>query len=267
MAASRRDFIKLAGFSVAGLCFGGPTGCATTAPVNGQGTAGKRWALVVDLRTPCPEGCTACMKSCNLAHNIPQWDDIKHEIKWIWKEPWEHVFPEQVHSYSTAALRELPVPVLCNHCDNPPCVRACPTKATFKTASGIVAMDQHRCIGCRYCLAACPYGARSFNWLDPRERLEEQGAALSRDFPTRTKGVVEKCNFCSERINDDASALPYCVEACREACSRHGREPVLHFGDLHDPSSPLLALLRESGANTIRRKPEIGTRPHVFYLV
>ena len=97
-----------------------------------------------------------------------------------------------------------PVLVLCNHCDNPPCARVCPTEATWKRDDGIVMMDWHRCIGCRYCIAACPYGSRSFNWQRP--------AAASRqadpDYPTRTKGVVEKCTFCDERLVDRASRRP-----------------------------------------------------------
>jgi Fe-S-cluster-containing dehydrogenase component len=122
-------------------------------------------------------------------------------------------------------------PALCNHCDNPSCVKACPTKATFvNEKNGIVAMDFHRCIGCRFCMAACPYGARSFNWQDPRPFIK----AYNPDFPTRMRGVVEKCNFCGERL---ALGLePACVEACKGT-------GAMVFGDLNDPHSEIRKVL------------------------
>jgi molybdopterin-containing oxidoreductase family iron-sulfur binding subunit len=174
------------------------------------------------------------------------------EIKWIWKEEFEHAF----HAYKDAPLREdlrhSDVLLLCNHCDNPPCTRVCPTKATWKRKSdGLVMMDWHRCIGCRYCVAACPYGSRSFNWRDPKPFVEE----IQSTFPHRTRGVVEKCTFCDERIA--RGQLPACVEACPEN--------ALAFGDLNDPNSNVARLLAENFA--IRRKPDLGTRPQVYYLV
>ncbi|OGR02490.1 MAG: hypothetical protein A2284_09910 [Deltaproteobacteria bacterium RIFOXYA12_FULL_61_11] len=142
--------------------------------------------------------------------------------------------------------------VLCNHCDNPPCVRVCPTQATFKREDGIVAMDMHRCIGCRYCVAACPYGSRSFNWRDPRPYL---AGRINPQYPTRTKGVVEKCNFCSERLAEGRE--PLCVEACPKRS--------ITFGDLLQPGSAVRELLRTR--YTVCRKPTLGTLPHVFYLL
>ena len=148
-------------------------------------------------------------------------------------------------------LEHLPMLVLCNHCENPPCVRACPTKATFKRESdGIVLMDFHRCIGCRFCMAACPFGARSFNFRDPRPFIKEQ----NNEFPTRMKGVVEKCNFCAERLA--VGKLPACVEASNGAIA---------FGDLDDPDSTVRDLLKHN--YTIRRKQSLGTEPSVYYIV
>jgi Fe-S-cluster-containing dehydrogenase component len=112
-------------------------------------------------------------------------------------------------------------------------------------------MDYHRCIGCRFCIAACPYGARSFNFRDPRPFIRK----LNPDFPTRSKGVVEKCSFCQERL--EVGLLPACVEACKAR--------VLIFGDLDDPDSEVYKVLMER--NHIRRKPALGTYPSVFYLV
>jgi molybdopterin-containing oxidoreductase family iron-sulfur binding subunit len=148
-------------------------------------------------------------------------------------------------------LEHAPLMVLCNHCENPPCVRACPTNATFKRESdGIVLMDFHRCIGCRFCMAACPFGARSFNYRDPRPFIAE----VNKKFPTRMKGVVEKCNFCAERLA--IGQLPACVEAS---------EGKLTFGDLYDPESEVRELIRTN--YTIRRKQSLGTEPAVYYIV
>jgi molybdopterin-containing oxidoreductase family iron-sulfur binding subunit len=141
--------------------------------------------------------------------------------------------------------------VLCNHCDNPPCVRVCPTQATFKRPEdGIVMMDYHRCIGCRYCMAACPYGSRSFNWREPRQYVND----INMNYPTRTRGVVEKCNFCEERLAE--GKLPACVEACKQG--------ALTFGELK-PGTEIQRLLSENFALT--RKPELGTKPHVYYIL
>jgi len=137
-------------------------------------------------------------------------------------EQLRNVFPGQSDDFNTQNLLGKPFVALCNHCTNPPCVRVCPTKATFKRAEdGIVMMDFHRCIGCRYCMAGCPYGARSFNFRDPRPYIKTE---LNMKFPTRERGVVEKCNFCAERLAD--GLLPACVEACKAG--------ALSFGDLAD---------------------------------
>jgi molybdopterin-containing oxidoreductase family iron-sulfur binding subunit len=112
-------------------------------------------------------------------------------------------------------------------------------------------MDPHRCIGCRFCMAACPYGSRSFNWKDPRPFLKKTNP----DYPTRTKGVVEKCTFCDERLAQ--GKLPACVTTCPAG--------AMAFGDLKDGKSSVVKLLREN--YSIRRKPELGTEPAVYYLV
>ncbi len=214
---------------------------------------GKRWAMVIDARKCLEEeGCTKCIDACHLTHNVPRFDNPKDEVKWIWKENYEEAFPTEEHEHVPDGIKEKPFLVLCNHCDNPPCVRVCPTQATWRREEdGIVMMDMHRCIGCRYCVAACPYGSRSFNWRDPRPFIKETNP----EFPTRTRGVVEKCNFCNERLA--VGKLPACVEAC--TCK------ALVFGDLEDPNSEVRRLLKERFA--IRRKPALGTNPQIYYLV
>jgi Fe-S-cluster-containing dehydrogenase component len=257
LKSSRRSFLKLAGISALGLGAGTilDSLAANQQPKtsrNPKALVGKRWAMVVDLTRKCPDKCKDCIDACHLVHNVPDFGNPKDEVKWIWNEPFEHAFPGQQHEYLKEGLREKPVLVLCNHCDNPPCVRVCPTKATFKRQEdGIVMMDYHRCIGCRFCIAACPYGARSLNWRDPRPFIKE----MNREFPTRTKGVVEKCTFCEERLAK--GLIPACVEACKEK--------VLVFGDLKDPNSEIRRLLQLH--HTIRRKPELGTSPQIYYIV
>lgn len=254
----RRNFIKIAGLTTIIGLSGKPLADAfasqpaEASAAEKQGHVGKRWALVIDPKKCLEkEGCRACIDACHRVHNVPQFDNRKDEIKWIWKEEYEKAFLDQENEFIEDSLKKKPVLVLCNHCDNPPCVRVCPTQATWKRQDGIVMMDWHRCIGCRYCVAACPYGSRSFNWRDPRPFIKE----INQDFPTRTRGVVEKCTFCNERL---AKGLPLaCVEACPEK--------AMAFGDLEDPESEVRRLLRNRFA--IRRKPYLGTQPVVFYLV
>ena len=142
--------------------------------------------------------------------------------------------------------------MLCNHCQNPPCVKVCPTQATWKREEdGVVMMDWHRCIGCRYCMVACPYGARSFNWKDPRPLLKK----IRAEFPTRSKGVVEKCTFCEERLAQ--GKRPACVAACP------GK--AMTFGDIGNAKSGVRKLL--ASRFSIVRKPELGTGPRIYYLL
>ena len=263
MGVNRRDFLKITGL---GTLVGLGAKAATDLVFKGRAEAqevrpgeaalvAKRWAMVVDMKK-CTEmvqqeGCKDCIIACNKAHNVPDFGNPKHEIKWIWQDTYEHVFPSQYQAFIEENLERAPFLVLCNHCDNPPCVRVCPTKATFKRGDGVVMMDWHRCIGCRFCMAACPYGSRSFNWRDPRPFVPD----VREDFPTRMRGVVEKCTFCSERLAK--GLLPACVEACKAK--------ALVFGDLEDPDSEVRKILRENYA--IRRKPELGTMPQIYYLV
>jgi len=240
MKITRQAFLRLSGLACLAPAIRKVAGAVTS----------TRWGMAIDTAKCLQQDkCTKCIAACHQAHNVPALPDPRHEVRWIWKAPFERALPNQADEYST--LRTAPVMVLCNHCDNPPCVRVCPTQATWKRDDGIVAMDYHRCIGCRYCMAACPYGARSFNWQDPRPYIR----AVNPDFPTRTKGVVEKCNFCAERLA--AGRPPACVEACPDK--------ALVFGNLADPHSPLRELL--AARRHVRRKPELGTRPQVFYIV
>ena len=270
MDESRRDFLKRAGYTALGAGCALPLlGAAGRVMEHGHGggaATGPQLAMVIDVQkcldTP---GLTEdCSKACHDAHNVPRLPDNtekekirkeKEGIDWLWTEEYENAFPEQAHAFTADSLKGRQVPVLCNHCSNPACVRVCPTKATWKRDSdGIVMMDMHRCIGCRYCMAACPYGARSFNWSDPRPHIGDGNGNFPSNFPTRAMGVVEKCNFCAERLRRGEE--PACVEKS---------EGAFVFGDLLDSQSDASKLLKEK--HTICRRFGLGTGPNVFYIV
>ena len=264
MAINRRHFLKIAGVSaVFGLAAPkayelirpGMLDAAEVEPNPGH-LRGKHWGMVIDTRKfHSMEDVEPLVRACNNQHNVPH-IPTKQNIKWIWGTGYEHAFMFKPNNYLKDKLEHTPIVVMCNHCENPPCVRACPTQATFKRESdGIVMMDFHRCIGCRFCMAACPYGARSFNFSDPRKWFGGKGNPPNPEFPTREKGVVEKCNFCAERLA--VGKNPACVEAAKEG--------ALTFGDLADERSNVRKLLRENFS--IRRKTYLGTGPSVYYLV
>jgi Fe-S-cluster-containing dehydrogenase component len=267
MGMNRREFLKIAGISTL-LGLGGKAAFELLAPGEIEAaleevplTAGKKWGIVVDMAKMDEEIMDKAIEACHRTHNVPKVENLKQELKWIWKETYEHTFPGQHHEYATEEYHGRNFLLLCNHCTNPPCCRVCPTKATWKRElDGVVMMDQHRCIGCRFCMAACPFGARSFNYGDPRKAPKELNPDFPTNmtYPTRTKGVVEKCNFCAERLAK--GQLPACVEVASKI-----KAGALTFGDLEDPDSEIRAVLREH--YTIQRKPELGTGPHVYYIV
>lgn len=263
MKESRRKFLKIAGISAIGIGTGSMLNvfasqdAAKAAEETAAAQFKKRpealiaanWGMVIDTRKIGAELAAKIQETCHRVHNVPRIEG-KQGIKWIWPSDFKHVFPTQANTYTSEALEKRPILALCNHCANPPCVRVCPTKATFQTEDGIVQMDFHRCIGCRFCMAGCPYGARSFNFQNPRPFIAE----LDPMFPYRMKGVVEKCNFCAERLA--RGQMPACVEVSGGA---------IVFGDLDDPNSSVRKALKAN--NSIRRKPSLGTEPSVYYIV
>ena len=257
MEFDRRLFLKVSGLTLLG--FVAKPGWEVLSKMNTPNPSSasgipnlKKWAMAVDLKKCWANAeCRDCIDACHRIHNVPDFGNSKEEVKWIWTVPYEKVFPEHTFEFSDEDYRVNPVPLLCNHCEDPPCVKYCPTRATWKREDGIVMMDFHRCIGCRYCMAGCPYGSRSFNWKDPRPFIKK----VNLEFPTRTKGVVEKCNFCEERL--PRGLLPACVEACREK--------ALVFGDLKEPGSEIGKTLRNR--TVFQRQPELGTRPKVYYIL
>ncbi len=258
MNQTRRNFLKFLGLAAAGVCtvtagraLAVSVGAKAEPEAGPQALSAKRWGMVIDTKkVGTKEAIDVLAKACHSVHNVP---DIpgNQNIKWIWAAGFEQAF-DQPNDFLDEDVKKRQFPLLCNHCSNPPCVRACPTQATFKRPDGIVAMDYHRCIGCRFCMAACPFGARSFNFMDPRKHIDP--AAVNKEFPTRMRGVVEKCTFCVERLAKGKQ--PACVEASNGAVA---------FGDLADANSEVRKLLREH--YTIRRKPSLGTEPSVYYII
>ncbi len=260
MDSSRRQILKFFGLSALAMgtkpmldAFAAEqAGSPVSTQIGPDALTARQWAMVIDTRAfHSAEDVESLIEVCHSTHNVPNLPVKRHEIKWLWETEYKHAFPQKGAPFMAEEVKHRPFLVLCNHCENPPCVRACPTQATFKRErDGIVLMDFHRCIGCRFCMAACPYGARSFNFRDPRPFI----AKTNKKFPTRMKGVVEKCNFCAERLA--VGQQPACVEAS---------EGKLAFGDLYDPESQVRQLIKTN--YTIRRKQSLGTEPAVYYIV
>jgi len=238
----RRNFLKasVVGGAAAGVS-GLPLLHALRAQAGGAGAAagGRRMGMVIDL-TKCPPGCDACVGACKQENNVVSSGDGTRDVFRIRKVT--------LRNQTTAATKS--VPLLCNHCDHPPCAQVCPIQATYKRADGIVIVDPHRCMGCRYCLIACPYNARHFNFREPTARPNPA-------YPKRQHGVAESCDLCAHLL--DQGKPPACVTACAAAGSR-----AIVVGNLDDPGSEVARLLREHSVKRLRE--ELGTAPKVYYI-
>jgi len=201
---------------------------------------GVRWGMLIDTNTLTEDEVDACVVACRTEHGLKDTGNPKTDAQWIRK----------VNLRDPATGYKKSLPMMCQHCEQPPCVDVCPTGASFKRADGIVLVDKHICIGCRYCMMACPYKARSFI----HENLHDQLAVAPRG-----KGTVESCTMCVHRIDKHgANAVP----ACAEAVNSENRKPIL-FGDLNDPESDISRRLAQLGGKKLRA--DLGLNPGVRY--
>lgn len=224
-----------------------------------------RWGMVIDL-DKCV-GCQACTIACWGENNIPSGSRYDQERR---REIyWNKVISVRRGQYPVGRIEFIPMP--CMHCEEAPCVIVCPVNATYRRSDGIIVQDYRRCIGCRYCIVACPYNSRNFNYKDqpekPYHRPDPPPDRASRGpwpFPVRTRGVVEKCTFCFHRIDrgiqEKKTIGLEVVPACVEACAAQARV----FGDLNDPQSSVTSSLYTR--TPFRLREELNTKPKVFYL-
>ncbi|HDS5592967.1 TPA: tetrathionate reductase subunit TtrB [Enterobacter hormaechei subsp. xiangfangensis] len=222
MDNSKRQFLHKAGVLIAGAALV-PVADAglSLKPVRREGSAKHRYAMLIDLRRCI--GCQSCTVSCATENQTPQ-GEFRTSVNQY-----------QLQLSGTSEALNVLLPRLCNHCDEPPCVPVCPVQATFQRQDGIVVVDNTRCVGCAYCVQACPYDARFIN------------------HSTQT---ADKCTFCVHRL--EAGLLPACVESCV------GGARII--GDINDASSTISKMLAKHKDDLNVLKPENRTIPHVFYL-
>jgi molybdopterin-containing oxidoreductase family iron-sulfur binding subunit len=232
----RREFIAWGGLGLAAVIAPGVVLFAAR-PTRAAGVSGAvRWGLLIDTGR-CRSGCTVCVDACNRENGLkPARNET--DAQWIRKVALKDSRTGRQHS----------LPMMCQHCEHPPCVDVCPTGASFRRADGIVLVDRHICIGCRYCMFACPYKARSFI----HEALSEQKP----DVP-RGKGCVEACTFCVHRI-DRGHATPACVEACNAQA-----QDAMLFGDLNDKASEIARRVAAEASTQVRA--DLRLNPGVRY--
>ena len=227
-----------------------------------QKPAKPQWAMVIDLDR-CT-GCEACVVACRVENNIPTVGPEEaakgRSINWIRVERYfEGEYPDVKVKF---------MPVLCQHCEEAPCEPVCPVYATYRTDEGLNAQVYNRCVGTRYCANNCPYTVRFFNFFDPvwDAPLEK---ALNPEVTVRTRGVMEKCTFCIQRIHKgedkakdegravrDGDVIPACVQTCETK--------AMYFGNIADPESEVSRLSKSNRAT--RLLEDLGTKPRVIYL-
>ncbi len=209
-----------------------------------------RWAMTIDLRKCI--GCSSCVEVCNQVNNVP------HESAWRWLI--------DRTSIDDGKINRLFLTMNCMHCNNPPCLKVCPTKATYQTREGIVDIDQKLCVGCSACVLACPYQARSINHISRMNCYEKDHDPSNRTRIEDRIGICRKCNFCLPLIKlgvknglkpgQEPGATPMCV--------RHCPGEALTFGDIDDPTSSISHIISKN--KTFRILEELGTNPAVYYI-
>jgi Fe-S-cluster-containing dehydrogenase component len=209
-----------------------------------KGIKGKKFVMVIDL-SRC-RNLKKCQSACNHAHFVSE------------AQNWIKIYPMQEAEHTAPYWQ----PTTCMHCDEPPCVKVCPVDATFKRQDGIVGIDADRCIGCRFCMAACPYSTRVFNWDEPKLPEDVRTLKYSSETSCPPKiGTVSKCDFCPDKIRQGEP--PHCVSACPNG--------VFYFGDMNEDTITngsetvrFSELIRDRSG--YRLMEDLGTKPSVYYL-
>lgn len=235
----RRDFLTKSTVGFAGLAIAPGMmlfDLAHAQPRSEAVTNKVRWGMLID-NNKCATGCNDCVTACNTENGLSGGTQAT-DSQWIRK-----IELKDLRTQRTSSL-----PMMCQHCEQPPCVDVCPTGASFKRADGIVLVDRHLCIGCRYCMMACPYKARSF----VHETLTEQKTEVPRG-----KGCVESCTLCVHRLDNGQTTT-----ACQDACSKAGHNAIL-FGNLNDPESEITKRIRSVASTQVRA--DLGLNPGVQY--
>jgi molybdopterin-containing oxidoreductase family iron-sulfur binding subunit len=246
MDQSRREFLGGGAKLAAGISLAPGVmlyGVAEARPADQAASSDQRWGMLIDTNK-CAKGCDACVTGCQSENGWgpESQDEVKSDefqkAQWIRKVELKNTTTGHVQS----------LPMMCQHCENPPCVDVCPTGASMKRADGIVLVDKHICIGCRYCMMACPYKARSFI----HESLHNQ-----REHAPRGKGTVESCTMCVHKLDAGEGTT-----ACAEACNSDGHKAII-VGDLRDESSEISQAVAEHATTQVRA--DLGLKPGVLY--
>lgn len=220
------------------------------------------WGMVIDLNK-CT-GCGACVAACRKENNVPNVGPEESQLgrTLFWMDILEIV----EGTYPEVRVQYLPRP--CFHCDHPPCIKVCPVRATYKNEDGLVAQIYYRCIGCRYCMVACPYTVKSFNWYKP-QRPAEYLPSCNPDVSLRMQGVVEKCSFCSHRLQKAKEQARFEERPLRQndyqpACAESCPSTAIAFGDLDNERHSVYKMKKSHRA--YRLLEDLGTEPKVIYL-
>lgn len=236
-ALSRRNLLKGAA-AATGVALVPGVFLMTVPGARAEGVTGDvRWGLLIDTNKMKPAACDAIVAACNLEHGLKPASRPDATAQWI----------RQVDIKDPRTGAGKSVLVMCQHCEYPPCTDVCPTGASFRRPDGIVLVDKHICIGCRYCMLACPYKARSFAYED----IEDQ-----KPYSPRGKGTVQACTLCVHRI--DAGEVPACVEAAEFVAPG-----AMLFGDLKNPDSAISKKVSELMVTRIRA--DLGVEPGILY--
>jgi molybdopterin-containing oxidoreductase family iron-sulfur binding subunit len=235
MSMNRREFLGMGAASAAAAAIPGIRliELATARSPDEAASAANRWGLLIDA-SQCATGCDACVTACHEENGVTGTGNPATDAQWIRKV----TLKDKLTGHVTT------LPLMCVHCETPPCADVCPTGASFRRADGIVLVDRHTCIGCRYCMMACPYKARSFVHEPHDDQVWNN---------PRGKGTVESCTLCVHKVDRGDGTT-----ACAEACQKEGHNAIL-FGDLNDPNSPISQRLAAAPSREIRADLNLNT--------